>query len=230
MIRPEPPARSVSSLHIVAAALLLLATGVADGLQTGRWSPRTDADADLLLVRLPARVADWESSPGLTPEHPRTVEVVCRTYQHAVTGRTVRMLAVSGLSEDVAAWDAIRVLTGPAWRPMARAGTLTVLEPDPGGAADRVHTLQVEDHYQPASLQTRQRILASAWTDRELLLSASGPPDSTGRGRHVYQIVLVQDWDFSSQSRPRDVHNFLSDLLPHWREQLHEATAWEVAP
>jgi hypothetical protein len=89
------------ALLFVAAAAILVATGVAHGLRTERWGSATElTEAARRLENVPLRCGEWAGKPvEIDDRQLRIAQVAghfaCR-YTHKPTGRDVTVLLVSG--------------------------------------------------------------------------------------------------------------------------------------
>src|SRR5437588_7497456 len=86
-------------LPALAAGLAVIATGVVQGVWTGRWD-RADAApaAAAVLEQIPLHLGDWQGQPlELSAREAAPYSgVLYRRYQHQRTGQTVAVVLVSG--------------------------------------------------------------------------------------------------------------------------------------
>jgi hypothetical protein len=92
------------------SAVILLASGLAHGFLSDRWTPRADElvrEARGRLEAFPEHVGSWDGVPRHWNEFDRTMpegEFVTREYVNRLNGNAVGMLTAAGHSRNVWQW------------------------------------------------------------------------------------------------------------------------------
>jgi hypothetical protein len=131
---------TIRPLPLVAAAVILIATGLAHGVRTDRWRLAGELQqAAARLDNIPLSVEDWEGEPDpVNPEEVRIAQVAAvsrRQYVHQVTRERAALLLVCGRPGAVGAHTPDICFAGAGFRMQGEAAR-QVIKTDEGQAAE----------------------------------------------------------------------------------------------
>ncbi|MCA9084972.1 MAG: exosortase-associated EpsI family protein [Planctomycetaceae bacterium] len=132
----------MKSTHLltIAATLLILSGGIAQGLLTHRWLPNAAVfEAVSAIQSLPNNVSDWTSTDIELPEREQQIGGIAgyvqRTYTDRLTGAAVNVLLVTGDSGPISLHPPTACFTGRGFQVVGQPSILA-LSSQPAAADD----------------------------------------------------------------------------------------------
>jgi hypothetical protein len=205
-------------LPLLAAAAVLVASGLAHGLRTGRWGPPADLDAAAArLGRLPAAAGDWEAQDmAMDRRHLDAAGVaghLSRRYVNRRTGEAATVLLLCGKPGDVAVHTPDVCYEAAGY---ARDGGIERLRPDGVQDADLFTARFRRGGAAPEPLR-----IYWTWSDGGAWQAPENPRLTYAGSAALYKLYVVQP--MTRLDRPaaeEPAADLLRALLPQARQCL----------
>ncbi|MFK7820638.1 MAG: hypothetical protein AB8G99_18100 [Planctomycetaceae bacterium] len=201
-------------MYVMLCAICLLASGIAHGLWTARWTKTGEVPHTLALARIPQAIGEWVGKDLAPLDHPQSVQSLHRQYTNRITDRSISVLLVAGDPAIVLDQPITRLYSGHAYRAVNDPVPLNVRVMDETLGERVLHAFLTSDLYAPASLKTEQLITVWGWTRSGIWESPAQPLDQYAEEPFAYRLYVTQAWDFAAQSRPNDIEDFLTVATP----------------
>lgn len=201
---------------VLVCALVLLSSGLVQGLWTQRWSQAPTVSGAAALARVPVQVGQWVGTDLPALEHSAALNSLHRQYVNRVTNRTINVILIAGSPRAVSNYPIARLFADRGYRPTGDAVAVDVWAAHDGSDSRVLHGFLRTDYHEPASLKTEELIALSAWTEAGTWESPGQPEQRFSGSQQVYRLYVTQAWDFTTQSRPHDVHDFLAIGVPQF--------------
>jgi hypothetical protein len=203
-------------VYVLLAAICLLGSGVVHGLWTDRWAGTDVVPGEIVLGRVPDKIGAWVGTDLPPLDHPGSISSLHRQYTNELTDRSVNVLLTTGSVQMISDYPITRLFRGHPYRAVSEPSSLSFWCLHEGFKERILHGFFSSDYYEPANLKTQQLIAVWAWTEDGVWESPIKPQDRFDQRGEVYRLYVTQDWDFSAQSRPNDIQNFLTTALPEF--------------
>ncbi len=205
-------------LPLAAAFLLLVASGVGQGLWTGRWGVSADVKAAAARCdRIAMNLGEWEGQPvEMSPEQLAMAEIdghCSRRYVNRRTGQEVRVLLVCGRPGPISVHPPDVCYTGAGYAVVAPPQRHHV-EADP--AADFMTTRFAKPGVEPDPLR-----IFWGWTDGGPLTAPDNPRLTFARAGALYKLYVIRRMGSTDEPLDHDAClDFINVLLPELQKCL----------
>ena len=207
-------------MYVMLSAICLLASGIAHGLWTARWTETKDVPHDVVLSRVPSTIGEWIGKDLPPLDHPQSIDSLHRQYTNRITNRSINVVLVAGDPATVLDQPITRLYSGHAYRAVNDPAPLNVRVMHDGSNERIMHAFLTSDLYEPASLKTEQLITVWGWTRSGIWESPTQPLDRYEQEPVAYRLYVTQAWDFAAQSRPNDIEDFLTVATPVFSDAI----------
>jgi hypothetical protein len=202
---------------VAAALTILIGSGLAQGLWTGRWvSDARIKRAVAALQRLPLRFGEWEGTdtPGLSAELRERTGIAGSLHRQYVSrrdGAELSVLLVCGAPGPIA--------THPPEICLSGAGFTLAESPRPYrtsyGAPERAATFHAAEFDRPAPVGTTRMIVLWAWNGSGDWRTPASPRWTFAARPILYKLYVIGRLDRGGLPADGDAaHRLLRDLLP----------------
>jgi hypothetical protein len=216
-------------LPAVAALLLVVAFGIAEGLWTDRWGLSGEtAQAAARLAQVPRTVGEWDGQDQQM--NPRAVAIaelsgyLMRRYVHRRTGQVLSVLLVCGRPGPVSVHPPEVCFSGAGYTLAAPRTSQEVSELGPNRARAQFWT---GVFHKDGALPEPMRLFWS-WTADGRWLAADNPRLSFPRARVLYKLYVSHALAREDEPLANDPNQaFLHDFLPQLQQSLFSVTSDE---
>lgn len=233
---PEPARVPPHSKHlptigmaaaVLAALVIIVASGAVQGFWTGRWSVSRDLERRVAeLKNVPQKIGDWEGTEN--PLDPRVLREagiagsVSRHYRNRRTGDAVSLLLVCGRPGPISVHTPEICFRGTGFEPSGETKRVSA-----GSGSSSVDDLWAAEFTKPGTvLPQRLRILYS-WNANGTWKASQNPRWDFGGFPALYKLYVVQELPAGvrDQSSEEDLGlDFVHALLPLLSKTLFSKT------
>jgi hypothetical protein len=203
---------TLRTTHVLLIGVLLVASGVAHGWWTSRWSATAPEAAGLELLQIDDVVGDWKPGPffQINPaDMPERSQTASRRFESTRLGKSVVVSVTSGLPGVVAVHtpDICYLGTGYKLRSAVRRDTIPIA----GGEAH----FYSADFEKPGALGVEAIRVRWSWTADGHWQAPDYPRWFFARSPILYKLYIVQPLsDDEDLIRDDPYRKFVADLVP----------------
>jgi hypothetical protein len=215
--RPRGGGRSGFLPPALLALAIILSSGVAHGLVTGRWQAEAAA-AGTQLEQLPLLLGDWQGEDAeIDAEELRVAGAsahVARTYVNRTTGDAAAVVVLCGKPGPLSVHTPLACYAGVGYEPVGGVHPCAV---EYGSASDTERTAQfwaAELTRERPSAASRLRALWS-WSANGQWLAPDNPRLAFVRSRSLFKLYVIRELRGGVDATGERVEqDFLRQLLP----------------
>jgi hypothetical protein len=216
-------------LVLIAMFLILIGTGVVDGLITNRWSPSDELErASEAIQNIPATIGAWEGEENELDERSMRIAAatgaVKRTYRHRETGQWVSVTLLCGPHGPISLHPPTVCFTSAGW----------VVENNPE-STDFAFGQDATCHFWQADFgriqdHARQRIVTNwGWNDGTGWKASANPRFEYAGSPYLFKLYFTSNDDLASEQhkhvRDEFIRLFLDEFDRTVLDQIQDSTS-----